>query len=106
MAESGNQNTVAKRWLCGVPEVDCTGQRTAVSNSLRKNHKTHSSSKEAFNCYVHFLKETGYIRLGSREFQRGSEPILVLPKKTKFGSMLRTGKAGRTQPKRPGGTVV
>ena len=97
------------RWLCGVPDRSCLGTKTQVNSFLANDgqaHKTHASPEEAFKCMVKHLLVQGYKQVGSREFLRGDEPVLILNKKSHFGSRLRTGKAGRTQPRRGSGVIV
>ena len=88
--------------LCGTPTDYCTAGLKPVSASLRdarhfagQVRKVHGSRIEAFRCYVHYLKDVlGYEQVGSREFTRPGEPILVLTKKIRFGGTLRGGKLG------------
>lgn len=67
---------------------------TDTSAGLRGNIGVLPSSTEAQRTLIAFYKKQGYVRVGPREFKRGDEPILVIPKKSKM-IRLKTGKAGR-----------
>jgi hypothetical protein len=92
--------SAARKYLCGTPSEHCTGPVIAVSAGLkRKSIKAHSSRLEAYKCYVRYLtKILGYTRIEgkSREFSPpgGKGPVRFLPKKSKFGGLLRRGKEG------------
>lgn len=63
------------------------------------------SKTEAFKCHVRWLKAQGYTQIGSREFRPpDGGPVLVLPKKSKFGGLLRQGKSvdGKSKRYMPG----
>lgn len=77
--------------LCGVPPGKCCGADTSVGKT---STKAHGSSKEAFVCYARYLLSQGYEQVGSREFKKPGECILVLGKKSRFGHALRKGKTG------------
>ena len=81
-----------RKYLCGVNKADCTGDFTMLNSGMGKSMKTHISSEDAFKCYSKFLIKQGYIRIGSREFFKEGNPILVLTKKCRFGGILRRGK--------------
>ena len=83
---------------CGTPAANCTGGVVTMNSGWRgfgldKSAKVHNSNEEAFNCYSHYLQSIGYMRVGSREFETPSGTILVLTKKSHFGSILRRGKS-------------
>ncbi len=74
--------------------------------------KIHHSSTEAFKCRARWLvRVEGWTPIGSREFSKPGQPVLVLTKKCRFGGQLRKGKGGeqsfaRVMPaKRPGGMI-
>ena len=100
------------RILCGTPTDKCRGAATATNKGLRDSMKMHSSRVEAFKCYRDYLVSQGYTQVCAREFQLTADaPILVLPKKSHFGGVLRTGKSDKTArgsrfiPKHGGGIV-
>jgi hypothetical protein len=101
-----NKNTIADRFLCGVPHDECEGAKVTTSAGVRAS-KAHSSSEEAFNCHKRWLIKRGYKQIGTHEFQFGAGPIVVLSKKSKFGGRLRPGKlSSRSMPhKRTGGSI-
>jgi len=77
--------------------------------------KVHHTSAEAFRCRARWLvKVQGWEQIGSREFRKDGEPVLVLSKKCRFGGVLRSGKTGgegtsmgRVMPSdRPGGIIA
>lgn len=95
-----------QRILCGVPQGECTGGLLKTDQQLGTT-KCHASREEAFRCMKRHLLNSGYKQVGSREFQIGNEPILILPKKTKFGGRLRRGKLGdRFQPEENRGVII
>lgn len=105
---SGVRRKRPHKWICGVPDSYCIGSPTNASSGLRKSHKMHGSPQEAFKCYARYLLGQGYTQVGPREFAapNGGE-IMVLTKKSRFGSMLRGGKAERYMPKKQnGGHIV
>lgn len=77
-------------FLCGVPGGFCQGSLKNVS--FGSGIKVHGSSKQAFKCHKAYLIQQGYKQIGSREFQKPGEPILVLTKESRFGERLRSGK--------------
>jgi hypothetical protein len=84
--------------LCGVPDQFCTGGKLNTDQNLQHN-KIHHSHEEAFRCMARYLtKELGYIRLGSRDFYKEGEPVLILTKKIRFGGLMRLGKEKRLMP--------
>lgn len=80
--------------LCGVPEQHCVGGKLGPTQSFyRGSKKCHASRVEAFRCYVRYLREQGYERVGPREFAApNGGPVRVLTKKSRFGGLLRAGK--------------
>ena len=61
----------------------------------KKNGRVHSSHEQAFQCYCAHLVASGYKRIGHREFEQpDSDAILVLRKKSRFGTEMRKGKSG------------
>ncbi len=106
-SSGGAKRKRGKKYLCGVPSTECCATHSKTSNGL-KNAKLHSSPEDAFKCYKNYLIRDGYTQIGSREFSKNSGPIMVLTKKSKFGSMVRGGKAERFMPsgEATGGTVI
>ena len=78
-----------RRYICGVPNLYCSGGNSETPVGIMKCHQT---PDEAFRCKCRYLTREGYVRIGSREFTKGDGPVLVLPKKTHFGGVLRGGK--------------
>lgn len=82
------------RILCGTPELECSAGLVGASHGLHLSIKAHSTRDEAFKCYTRWLKKTGYVQIGPREF---TSPVdgtcLVLTKRSKFGGYLRRGKS-------------
>lgn len=81
---------------CGTPNAFCSGRNVTTTAALNKFTKVHSDSLEAFNCYARYLvKEAGYTKVGSREFQNPTTgTIEVLTKKCRYGAKMRGGKSG------------
>lgn len=102
MAESKTSGKAKTCVMCGVPKEFCTGSNRQVSNGLRKVIKGHSSTTEAYRCMSRYLRSLGYVAQSNREFHREGEPVLVLTKKSRYGAMLRGGKAGRSMPQKGG----
>lgn len=81
-----------QRFLCGVPKDECTGGILHTDQTFTTT-KCHASREEAFSCMRRFLIRQQFVPLSTREFvnpQTGS--IRILPKKSKFGGRLRSGK--------------
>jgi len=100
---------MSNKYLCGTPDQHCLGSKTLTNAMLRMHvSKTHPTSETAFKCYAHYLVTVrGYEQIGSREFQKNNEPVLVLSKKSHFGAKLRRGKEGqRYEPKRGSGVII
>ncbi len=108
----------SRKVYCGVPVDQCNGQQVTL-NALwqpdgvknKKSGKLHSSHEEAFSCHCRHLVSIGYKRVGQREFESPHGPILVLDKKSHFGSEFRKGKEGdksssRFTPMRGRGAIV
>ena len=85
--------STANRYLCGVPDEHCTGGELKTDQALQ-HKKCHTSPQEAFKCHVRYLINVlGFKRLGAREFiNPESGYVRVLPKSTRFGGRLRSGK--------------
>lgn len=103
---------MANKYSCGVDEHNCSGGKVVMNAALNtKIKKAHDSPEEAFRCRVHFLREAGWKQVGSREFKPpGGGPILVLTRKSKFGTRFRMGKnqdgqGHRFEPKSGGGFI-
>ncbi len=95
-----------RRFLCGVPENECTGSVTQNTKGWRGSRKSHVTREEAFTCKANNLVRHGYVRFGSKEFASPNDgPILLLNKKSKFGGVLRQGKEDRFMPRRGSGEV-
>lgn len=94
--------------LCGVPQDQCTGGILHTDQLLGTN-RCHSSRSEAMKCYSHYLQNKGFTKLSSREFvDPESGRIQIVPKKTKFGGRLRSGKGeegSRFEPLRGAGLI-
>jgi len=81
------------RVLCGVPALECIGSGYITTQALSK--KAHASRVEAFNCMRKHLLNEGWEQIGPREFRPPDGGyIRVLTKKSRYGGMLRQGKAG------------
>ena len=95
----GSRRKRQKRYLCGVPDNYCQGSLTQSCNGLGKSCRSHGSPMQAFSCYANYLIKQGYKQVGPREFSSPNNgPIVVLTKKSKFGTMLRGGKGDRFMP--------
>lgn len=96
------------RYACGVPKDICTGGNKPLSAGMKNfNGKTHSSRSEAFGCYKHYLISQGYKQVGPKEFESPEGPVMVLAKKSKFGTDLRPGKEGtRNMPESGCGVII
>lgn len=82
------------KFLCGVPNLECNG--TKLITDQRLGEKAHSSPEDAFRCYANYLIKRGYRRISTREFEHPTtKEILVISRRSKFGSRLRTGKEGQ-----------
>ena len=65
------------------------------SQGMKRSVRCHSTRDQAFRCHAQYLVDVlGYKRVGSREFHKEGSPIKVLSKRSKFGGVLRRGKAG------------
>ena len=86
----------ANKYLCPTPREHCTGKTTSMNNFFNqpKNAKLHGTPSAAFDCYVSFLEKTGHQRLAQREFRRPEGGILLLTKRSRFGTKVRLGKEG------------
>jgi hypothetical protein len=83
--------------MCGTPKKECAGSGTFVNAGLGGNAgstKTHTSTADAFKCYKRYLiRVEGYEPIGSRELRApDGSGVLVLPKQSHFGVVLRRGK--------------
>ncbi len=114
------------KYACGTPREECGGSTSGTSKSLSmggQGMRLHQTSEQAFNCCKRFLLRTGWTQNDSRSFAppRGpnGEPLLkhpdgeplienrILTKKSRFGSKLRPGKAGRNMSSvHTGGIVI
>lgn len=85
-----------KKYLCPTPQEQCTGRLVSMNNffNYTKNAKVHVSPDAAFACYVGYLKSTGHTRVSSREFLRPEGGLLLLTRRSRFGTALRLGKEG------------
>lgn len=94
--------------VCNTPKEYCTGSSYITDQHIHP--KAHGSRAEAFRCHARYLKKVeGYTQIGSREFRpNDGGPVLVMSKKSRYGSRLRRGKgeSGRVEASRymPGGT--
>lgn len=90
LQSGGERRKRPKKFLCGLSEINCSGSFVNLPFGSRK---CHSSPKEALKCYGRYLISQGYTQLSSRTFTKNDEsPVLVLPRESKFGTMLRGGK--------------
>lgn len=108
----------SRKVYCGVPIDDCNGQQVTLNAAWtpdgiknKKSGKLHSSHEQAFQCHCAHLVKQGYKRVGGREFETPTGSVLVLDKKSRFGSEFRKGKAGdksssRFTPMRGRGAIV
>jgi hypothetical protein len=110
MMSGGVRRKRPHKVICGVPDANCSGSSTAASNGIRHGgqRKMHGSHEEAFKCYAKYLLSQGYKQIGSREFAPpDGGPIMLLTKKSKFGSTCRGGKGDRQMPvMMVGGTIT
>lgn len=87
-----------KRFLCGTPNDSCVGAITQLNAGIRSRSKAHATREDAFKCYQKWLLSQGYKKVGGREFAppEGVDDgyITLLNKKSKFGAIMRQGKAG------------
>lgn len=82
------------RFLCGVPQDSCVGGFLSTDQKFSTN-KCHSTRAEALSCMSHYLVKSGYTKISSREFlDPETGYIRILPKKSKYGGRLRSGKGG------------
>lgn len=97
------------RILCGVPSDECTGGLLQTDQQLGTN-KCHTSRSDAFRCMKRHLERGGFKQLSSREFENPENGFIrVLPKKSKFGGRLRSGKGeqgARFQPEQRAGLII
>ena len=83
------------KYICGVPQKECSGLFFRTSKGLEARvTRVHNSSVEAFKCHAQYLKKTGHVQIGSREFLCPEGGIQVLTKQSRFGGRLRQGKGG------------
>lgn len=107
VAVAGARKKRKPLYICGLSDNECTGNGKAVSNGLKKFHKVHGSSEQAFKCYAAYLIRNGYEQIGPREFAAPNNgPVMVLTKKSKFGSRLRGGKGDRYMPEHNVGGLI
>lgn len=97
-----------RKYLCGVPQPDCTGGLVKMTNLWRGTNKAHSSRRDAFQCHRRYLLSLGYEQVGSREFAApNGGPIRILTKVSHFGQQLRWGKEhSRWMPPNPFGCIT
>lgn len=82
-----------RKYLCGNPTAECGGSTCIISGA--NVTKAHSSSEEAFKCFARNLIRKGYTKVGEREYKAPNDgAILLLTKKSRFGTPLRKGKTG------------
>jgi hypothetical protein len=62
--------------------------------SVLKNAKVHASTQAAFECYCRYLEKTGHVRLSMREYRQPAGGVLLLTKRSRFGTKVRLGKEG------------
>jgi hypothetical protein len=96
----------SRKVFCGTPDALCSGsivtanaawdwrRRSGGKDVSPKSAKLHHSHQEAFKCHCRYLIGQGYKRVGSREFESPSGPVLVLDKQSHFGMEWRKGKEG------------
>lgn len=102
---------MAQRFYCGVPTKQCQGSTIIQNRGLTgKIARGHVTNEEAFECYRRWLISQGYERIGPREYALPGEPILILTKRTKFGTRMRLGKSqegkgSRYMPRSGGGLI-
>jgi len=83
-----------QRILCGTPELECTGGKLVTDQNF-KARKYHPDRESAMQCHRNWLKKIGFKQLSSRELANPENGrIRILPKRTRFGGRLRTGKEG------------
>ena len=84
------------RYLCPTPREDCTGKTVSMNNLFHylKNAKVHASPQAAYECYCHYLARTGHEQISQREYRQPKGGILILTKRSRFGTRVRLGKEG------------
>ena len=96
------------RFLCGVPQDLCVGGILHTDQKFSTN-KCHTTRSEAFRCHKKYLEGKGFVKLSSREFiDPESGSIRILPRQSKFGGRLRSGKGeqgARFEPEKGAGLV-
>lgn len=101
------QSKGTTKYACGTPYQHCGGGIGQVSHALIGKVKLHSSPQQAFNCHVKYLISQGYEKVGAREYKApDGSGIRVLTRKSRFGSPMRPGKAGRNMPPSPKGGLI
>ena len=85
---------MARKVYCGTPNNECFGFPHITNSMLNmaSSVKLHADSAEAFKCYKRWLISQGFEQIGPREFAKDGGPIRVLTRKSKFGTMMRSGK--------------
>lgn len=81
---------MAHAWLCGVDKGLCTG--TGIIAGAPYMHKpsdpllrAHMGPEDAFKCKVRSLIIQGWERIEPRVFRKEGQPLLIIPKRSKFG---------------------
>lgn len=110
MADVATQSTGrgSTKYLCGVPQQNCSGSGGIVSKSIQGAPKLHNTPQEALRCHARYLVQQGYEKIGPREFRPADGgPIRLLTKPSHFGARLRPGKGNRNMPTHNrAGTIV
>jgi len=59
-----------------------------IPDQHKPSGKIHGSPEDAFRCKKQSLIKQGYVQVGAREFKKGDDPILVIDRRSKFGTPL------------------
>lgn len=85
-----------RKRYCGTPPVNCSGSKV---DTHMGHMNLHNTPEEAFKCYSRYLVDVeGFEQIESREFRApeknnlGVTGILIIAKKSKFGTEFRGGK--------------
>lgn len=81
-------------FLCNTPNEFCSGGNLNSDQQLQ-HKKYHNSRKQAYNCYIKYLKSLGYHEVYGHCMQLEDGPVLMLGKVGNYGGELRSGKSDK-----------